>query len=141
MVNFFWPDSFLKGFIIWNWRWFQLFGELFFVWFIFNFYLCCPLTYSLPSGFSAQTLRRGRQPEFDRYSLHTFLSHIFCGNDYPPFHCSLPPLVPTQSHPPTNTRINHTRKIWSKNIFSQISNINKKGNTKENHLDVYLCIT
>ena len=29
----------------------------------FNFFLCCPLPYSLPSGSSAQTLRRGRQPE------------------------------------------------------------------------------
>ena len=92
----------------------------------FNFFLCCPLPYSLLSGFSATTLRRVRQPEFDRYSLHAFLSHIFCGNDYPPSHCSLPPLVPTQSHPPTNTNINHKRKIWRKNIFSQISNINKK---------------
>ena len=29
-----------------------------------DFFLCCPLPYNLPSGSSAQTLRRGRQPEF-----------------------------------------------------------------------------
>ena len=32
--------------------------------FLFNLFLCYPLPCSLPSRSSAQTLRRGRQPEF-----------------------------------------------------------------------------
>ena len=56
-------ENFLKGFftfdLIHNWRWFQIFGELFFWSDSFFFFLCCPLPYSLPSWSSAQTSRRG----------------------------------------------------------------------------------
>ena len=40
----------------------SIFWLTFFCPIIFNFFLCCPLPYSLPSGSSARTLRRGRRP-------------------------------------------------------------------------------
>ena len=61
--TFFCPDSFLKAFIIWNWRWFQFLVNFFLVFFFLSL---LPRPYSLPSGSSAQTLRRGRQPELWR---------------------------------------------------------------------------
>ena len=42
----------------------------------FCFFLCCPLPYSLPLRSCAQTLRRGRQPEFDGVGLVGWLSKV-----------------------------------------------------------------
>ena len=47
------------------WRRFQFLFNFFLKNFLRNFFHCCPLPYSLPSGSSARTLRRGRQAEFD----------------------------------------------------------------------------
>ena len=49
--TFFWPDSFLKAFIIWNWRWFQFFGELCFGNFLISFFVA---RYTLQSPFGVQ---------------------------------------------------------------------------------------
>ena len=42
----------------------SILSKLFFGPIIFNFFFCCPLPYSLSSGSSARTLRRGRQAKF-----------------------------------------------------------------------------
>ena len=55
----------------------------------FNFFLCCPLPYSLTSGSSAKTLRRGRQPEFclgkKSKTSRLLISRLSVGFDV--FHC------------------------------------------------------
>ena len=56
LVNFFLAGFIFKGVYYMNLKMNSIFWWTFFLSF-FNFFLCCPLPYSLPSGSSAQTLR------------------------------------------------------------------------------------
>ena len=56
----------------------KLFLLMFYPIYFLNFFLCCPLPYSLPSESSAPTLRRGQQPDFfQKYDINIFLFVIF----------------------------------------------------------------
>ena len=74
LIIFFWSESFLKAFIIWNWRWFQFFGELFFGNFLISFFVARYLTVSL-RGPVLKPYDEGASPSLMKMGMLLFGCH------------------------------------------------------------------